>query len=157
MPEPIAIRPALAEDAPALSAMICDVLWASNLADYGPTNIARVASHFTPEGVVEMLNANRTLIAETAGELIGTIGLRQTDEDTVLSVRTLFVRADLQRQGVGSRLYEAILQDRTFGPVTQLTVRSSIAAEKFYAAKGFVTVRDHWDGDERTIEMQRIP
>jgi len=36
-----------------------------------------------------------------------------------------------------------------------LTVPSSITAETFYAKLGFVGVRDNYDGEERTIIMER--
>lgn len=54
----VEIRPAVMDDAEELSALVCTVLYASNLADYGAENVARVAGHFSRDGVRTMI-ANR--------------------------------------------------------------------------------------------------
>lgn len=150
----IAIRPALPTDAQALSRLVRDVLYASNLADYGPTNVARVAGHFSPEGVTTMLqNRLQTWVATDAGQIVGTASLDLSEDGQTAIVKTFFVDARLQRAGIGSRLFAALSAKARECGASRFTVRSSIAAQRFYENLGFVAVRDHWDGDERTIEM----
>ncbi len=150
----IDIRPAVPADAQALSRLVCEVLQASNLADYGAENIARVASHFSPDGVKVMLqNRLETWVAIHDGRVVGTASLDLSEDGQTAIVKTFFVDAGLQRAGIGSRLFGALSAKATECGAHAFTVRSSIAAQQFYENLGFVAVRDHWDGDERTIEM----
>jgi GNAT superfamily N-acetyltransferase len=130
MSSPVVIRSAVPADADALSRLVCDVLYASNLADYGPANIARVARHFSPEGVAAMLRDRLATWVATQGErIVGTASLDLSQDGQTAVVKTFFVDATLQGAG--------------------------IAAQRFYEKLGFVAAKDHWDGDERTIEMHR--
>lgn len=150
--KPFSIRAASVSDADALSALITRVLYISNLADYGEANIARVASHFTPEGVRVMLGNRDTIVAVQGDTIVGTAGIAPASTHVGKSIRTFFVDPDLQGQGIGKALFAALMDHVSDGET--VTVRSSIAAERFYAAQGFEKVQDHWEGDERTIEMR---
>lgn len=148
----VTIRDASSKDADALSALITRVLYISNLADYGEANIARVAAHFTPDGVKVMLGNRETILAELEGSIVGTAGIGPASTHDGKSIRTFFVDPDRQGQGIGKALFEDLMERVTPGEI--VTVRSSIAAETFYTALGFVKVQDVWEGDERTIDMR---
>lgn len=151
----ITVRKAHDTDAAALSALVCDVLYASNLADYGPANIARVAGHFTPDGVVTMINDRlQTYVALADGRIVGTASLDLSEDSTLGVVKTFFVDARLQGQGIGAQLFARLVAKAATYGVSRFTVRSSIAAVPFYQRLGFVVVCNHWDGNERTIEMR---
>ncbi len=154
MPLQIDIRPALLTDAQTLSQLVRDVLYASNLADYGAANVARVAGHFGPEGVKVMLRDRlETWVALCEGRVVGTASLDLSEDGQTAIVKTFFVDAGSQRAGVGSRLFAVLSAKARACGASRFTVRSSIAAQRFYENLGFVAIRDHWDGDERTIEM----
>ena len=156
MSSPIVVRPAVPADAGPLAQLVCDVLYASNLADYGPANIARVAGHFSPEGAERMLRDRlATWVATRGGRVVGTASLDLSEDGQTAVVKTFFVDATLQGVGIGSRLFAALVEKAAAYGASRFTVRSSIAAQRFYEKLGFVAVKDHWDGDERTIEMHR--
>jgi GNAT superfamily N-acetyltransferase len=70
-------------------------------------------------------------------------------------IQTVFVAPDAQRRGVGRSLMCEIDRIALDIGLHMLTVPSSITAETFYAKLGFVGVRDNYDGEERTIIMER--
>jgi len=151
----VVTRPAVMADADEMSALVCEVLYASNLADYGAENVARVASHFTPDGVRTMIeNRLETYVALLDGRIVGTASLDLSEDRTTAAVKTFFVDASLQRRGIGARLYACVVDKAATYGVDRFTVRSSIAGLQFYEKLGFVAVQDHWDGNERTIEMR---
>jgi len=151
----VTLRSARPADVPALSSLIGRVLVASNLADYGAANVARVASHFTPDAVVVLMARTTTLVAERGGTILGTASYGPSARDDVPAVRTFFVEAAVQGQGIGTTLLDRIEALARADGIADLPVRSSIAGEPFYAARGYVALRDHWDGDERTIQMRK--
>ena len=82
-------------------------------------------------------------------EIIGTAGL---DGSTV---RSVFVRPDWHRKGVGVAVMRKIEEIAKLRGIHQLTVPSSITAEGFYRRLGFASVRDEFHGNERTIVMTK--
>lgn len=85
---------------------------------------------------------------------MGTASLDLSNDGDIAEVKTFFVDAILQRRGIGARLYACLAEKAAAHGAAQFTVRSSIAGLQFYEKLGFVAVRDHWDGSERTIEMR---
>ena len=155
MSDEIVLRPAVMDDAPALSALIVAVLYTSNLADYGHDNVARVAGHFSVDGVKTMIrNRHETYVALCGDRIVGTAGLDLAEDRRAAAVKTFFVDAGQQRRGIGARLYAQLVAKAAERGVTRFSVRSSIAGQQFYEKLGFVAVKDHWDGTERTVEMQ---
>ncbi|MFG5383714.1 GNAT family N-acetyltransferase [Yoonia sp. R2-816] len=155
MAEEITVRPAVMADAPALSELVIAVLYASNLADYGAENVARVAGHFSVEGVKTMLgNRHATFVALQGDRVVGTASLDLDEDGQTAAVKTFFVDARMQRLGIGARLYAHVVAKAAESGIARFTVRSSIAGIPFYERLGFVSVRDHWDGTERTVEMR---
>jgi GNAT superfamily N-acetyltransferase len=143
------IRPALADDAAAISAVILRALRETNARDYTDAIIARVEQSFGPDAVRELI-ARRTVFVATIGErLVGTASL----DGSV--VRTVFVAPDDQARGIGKLLMAEVETIARARSIATLTVPSSVTAEPFYARLGFKAVRDSFHGDERTIIMER--
>lgn len=144
-----AIRPARAEDADEISAVILRALRETNAQDYASEIIARVEQSFSPDAVLQLIGKRTVFIATIDGRVVGTASL----DGPV--VRTVFVSPDVQGQGIGKLLMEAVERTARERNIPTLAVPSSISAETFYAQLGFKAVRDSFHGDERTIIMER--
>ncbi|MBC3258946.1 GNAT family acetyltransferase [Pseudomonas paralactis] len=143
------VRLAQAADAQGISQVILAALHSSNARDYPTDVIARVATHFTPDAVLELLNRRIVLVAIQDELIVATAAL---DANVV---RSVFVNPELQGQGIGRLLMiEIELRAREAG-VTVLSVPSSLTAEPFYSKLGFHTVRDVYHGNERTLVMEK--
>ncbi|AZF43274.1 Protein export cytoplasm protein SecA ATPase RNA helicase [Pseudomonas sp. R1-43-08] len=143
------VRSAQASDAEGISQVILAALHGSNARDYPADVIARVASNFTPEAVLELLKRRVVLVAVKADVIVATAAL---DANVV---RSVFVNPALQGQGIGRLLMiEIELRAREAG-VSVLSVPSSLTAEPFYSKLGFHTVRDVYHGNERTLVMEK--
>ncbi|MGO4670077.1 GNAT family N-acetyltransferase [Bosea sp. 2RAB26] len=143
------MRSARADDAGAISAVILAALRETNARDYSPDIIERVEKSFSPAAVSELMARRTMFVAMAAEQLVGTASL----DGRV--VRSVFVRPDVQGQGVGKRLIEEIERTARYRGVAVLAVPSSVTAEPFYARLGFTAVRDSYHGEERTIVMER--
>jgi ribosomal protein S18 acetylase RimI-like enzyme len=143
------VRLAQAADAEGISQVILAALHSSNARDYPADVIARVASNFTPDAVLELLKRRVVLVATQGQAIVATAAL---DANVV---RSVFVNPALQGQGIGRLLMiEIELRAREAG-VTVLSVPSSLTAEPFYAKLGFHSVRDVYHGNERTLVMEK--
>lgn len=144
-----AVRTAQAADAEGISQVILAALHSSNARDYPADVIARVASNFTPDAVLALLQRRIVLVAVQDKVVVATAAL---DANVV---RSVFVNPALQGQGIGRLLMiEIELRAREAG-VTVLSVPSSLTAEPFYTKLGFQTVRDVYHGNERTLVMEK--
>lgn len=148
MSDTLTLRPARPDDADALSALIAKTLRVSNEPDYGPENTARVASHFTPDLIRRYMTDWKMFVAER-GQILGTASYKDG------SVRAVFVDPDTQGLGVGRALMAQVIAASQAAGDPELTLRSSIFAEAFYARLGWAALHDEWNGDERTIRMTR--
>ena len=144
------IRPALADDAADISAVILRALRETNAKDYTEEIIARVELSFDPNAVRELIRKRSAFVAIINGRVVGTASL----DGSV--VRTVFVAPDVQARGIGKRLMAEIEHLARERHIELLTVPSSVTAETFYARLGFAAVRDSYHGDERTIIMERL-
>lgn len=154
--DPVVIRRALTADASRVAELVVHVLQISSTPDYGPENIARVAGHFTPETVTTALHRNHMLVAELAGQIVGTASLGATTASPdVQAVLTFFVAPKLQGTGIGSALLETIETEARNRGITELPVRSSIGGAAFYRSRGFETLAEIWDDDELTYQMSK--
>jgi N-acetylglutamate synthase and related acetyltransferases len=143
------VRLAQSEDAEGISQVILAALHSSNARDYPADVIARVASNFTPDAVLDLLKRRVVLVAVQDRVIVATAAL---DANVV---RSVFVNPTLQGQGIGRLLMiEIELRAREAG-VTTLSVPSSLTAEPFYTKLGFHTVRDVYHGNERTLVMEK--
>ncbi|TYL90628.1 GNAT family N-acetyltransferase [Bradyrhizobium rifense] len=143
------IRPALADDAADVSAVILRALRETNAKDYADEIIARVEQSFDPD-TVRALIAKRTVLVATIGNRV--VGTASLDGSVV---RTVFVAPDIQARGIGKALMAQVEHIARSRNIPVLTVPSSVTAETFYARLGFKSVRDSHHGDERTIIMER--
>jgi GNAT superfamily N-acetyltransferase len=143
------IRPALADDAGEISAVILRALRETNAKDYTKEIIARIEQSFGPNAVLELMGKRMVLVATIGSRVVGTASL----DGSV--VRTVFVAPDVQARGIGKLLMAEIERAARERNITMLTVPSSVTAEAFYARIGFRAVRDSYYGDERTIIMER--
>lgn len=145
-----AVRLAQASDAEGISQVILAALHSSNAGDYPADVIARVASNFTPQAVLQLLTRRTVLVALQDQQIVATAAL-----DTNV-VRSVFVNPALQGQGIGRQLMVDIEQRAREAGVTVLSVPSSLTAEPFYTRLGFHTVRDVYHGNERTLVMEKV-
>lgn len=145
-----AVRLAQPTDAEGISQVILAALRSSNARDYPADVIARVASNFTPEAVLQLLTRRTVLVALQDQEIVATAALG------VNVVRSVFVNPVLQGQGIGRQLMADIEQRAREAGVTVLSVPSSLTAEPFYTKLGFQTVRDVYHGNERTLVMEKV-
>lgn len=144
-----AVRTAQPADAEGISQVILAALHSSNARDYPADVIARVASNFSPDAVLALLQRRVVLVAVQGQVIVATAAL---DGNVV---RSVFVNPALQGQGIGRLLMiEIELRAREAG-VTVLSVPSSLTAEPFYTTLGFHTVRDVYHGNERTLVMEK--
>lgn len=144
-----AVRLAQTTDAEGISQVILAALHSSNARDYPADVIARVASNFTPDAVLALLQRRVVLVAVQGQVIVATAAL---DANVV---RSVFVNPVLHGQGIGRLLMiEIELRARDAG-VTVLSVPSSLTAEPFYIKMGFHTVRDVYHGNERTLVMEK--
>ncbi|MBR0835368.1 GNAT family N-acetyltransferase [Bradyrhizobium manausense] len=143
------IRPALADDAADISAVILRALRETNAKDYTDEIIARVEQSFGRDAVRALITKRTVFVASIGGSVVGTASL----DGSV--VRTVFVAPDVQARGIGRLLMAEIERIARERNIAVLTVPSSVTAETFYARLGFKAVRDSYHGDERTIIMER--
>ncbi|WP_019999004.1 GNAT family N-acetyltransferase [Aureimonas ureilytica] len=143
------IRPACLSDAEGISRIIFAALRDTNAKDYSEAVIARVERSFSPAAVSELLTRRQVFVALDQDTIVGTASL----DDRV--VRTVFVDPKFQRYGIGKALMARIEKAALEKGIAVLAVPSSVTAEPFYAKLGFISVRDSYHGEERTIVMER--
>lgn len=147
--ERLTISTASETDAAALSAIIRRALREVNARDYEPAIIDAVAANFSREKILEAIRSRPVLVAVIDGEIVGTGSLEGT------TVRSMFVRPDHARRGIGTALMREIEMLAIARGLQRLDLQSSITAEGFYRRHGFEAVRDHIHGRERTIVMEK--
>jgi len=143
------VRPALEADAARVSQVILAALLTSNAQDYPAHVIERVQDSFTPDAVLQLMRRRQMFVALVDGELLGTASLDGR------AVRSVFVDPAYHGCGLGRQLMVAVEQAALQAGLTSLVVPSSVTAEGFYARLGFVRVREHYEGDELTLIMER--
>jgi putative acetyltransferase len=122
----ITIRPAKADDAREMSALIVRTLWISNLPDYGADQIAHMAEQFTPEVIREKMMTRDVFVAVSASCIAGTISLNQS------KLHMLFVSPDDQGKGIGVMLVRHLEHHAATKGVTSIRLSSSFTARGFY-------------------------
>lgn len=143
------VRPALEADAARVSQVILAALLTSNAQDYPASVIERVQASFTTDSVRQLMQRRQMFVALVDGELLGTASL----DGRV--VRSVFVDPAYHGHGLGRQLMAAVEQAALDSGLTSLVVPSSVTAEGFYARLGFVRVREHYEGEELTLIMER--
>jgi len=143
------VRPALEADAPQVSQVILASLLTSNAQDYPASVIERVQASFTTDSVRQLMQHRQMFVALVDGELRGTASLDGR------AVRSVFVDPAYHGRGLGRQLMAAVEQAALDSGQTSLVVPSSVTAEGFYARLGYVRVREHYEGEELTLIMER--
>lgn len=143
------MRPAADGDAGAISQVIVAALRETNAKDYAPEIIARLENNFSPAAVRGLIRKQKMFVAVLGQQIVGTAGLDGS------MVRSFFVAPDAQGTGIGSRLMAEVENAARQAGITTLMLQSSMTAEQFYVKLGFKALRDSYDGDERTIIMER--
>jgi putative acetyltransferase len=138
---PVAIRPAIADDArhilEAHSAAVhrtaareyaSDILsaWAAPLDD---DNVQRMAAIIVSQS--ELL-----IVAEIDGRVVGFGSIVPKNSE----LRAVYVHPDFGREGVGSRILSALEELARQYALAGLTMDASLNAEEFYRAHGYVVV-----------------
>jgi GNAT superfamily N-acetyltransferase len=145
----VTIRLATTDDAAAVSSLILRALHEVNIKDYGPTLIAEQSKNWTVDGVVAKMQDRATFVAIFDNDIVGTAGFDGQQ------ARTVFVRPDRHKLGVGSLLMRAVEALAIERGLDQLSLLSSITAQGFYRRLGYNPVRDVFHGAERTILMEK--
>ncbi|WP_122269071.1 GNAT family N-acetyltransferase [Pseudomonas savastanoi] len=145
----IKVRPARRADADAISRVVLAALRTSNAMDYPVSVIERVQLSFSPSAIERLMQQRRMFVAVVGEVVVGTASL----EGQV--VRSVFVDPDWHRRGVGRLLMAKLERVALETDIGLLIVPSSLTAQEFYKALGFRLVREHQEGEERTLIMER--
>jgi GNAT superfamily N-acetyltransferase len=145
----IEIRPASAADAAAIGHVIARTLRETNARDYAADVIDRLVAGLSPQRLAAIIASRPFYVAIAHGTIVGTANLEGA------AARGVFVDPDHQGKGIGAGLMAVIEDLARTRSVATLHVQSSITAEGFYRKLGYVAVRDHLHGTERTIIMQK--
>lgn len=149
---PIALRPMLPDDGPALAELFIASIEELTTDDYSPAQQAAWAAAADDEAVfAARLGTLLTIVATRAGEVVGFAALSPPDH-----LHMLFVRPDAARQGVATVLAQAMEKLAGARGATALTVEASDTAQPFFAKQGYEAIRretvqreDEWLG--RTV------
>jgi ribosomal protein S18 acetylase RimI-like enzyme len=140
-PLDITIRPATPADVEAISRLVSDLSRRFITPQYTSQGAQTLLSHQTPEAIIRCLDEGmHYLVAETGHTLVAAGGLIRERRH----LYHLFVAADRQGQGIGRRLWKALLAGLEPGPVT---VNSSRVAIGFYERLGFRSNGPVWEKD----------
>lgn len=143
------IRTATPEDAAAISDLIVAALRESNARDYSAAVIEQVALSFSPPAIVRFLTQRQVFVTTVDDRVVATASLDRA------TVRSVFVDPSSQGKGIGRMLMAHIESVARQDGIDLLRVPSSVTAERFYSALGYVKDRDEFHGEERTIIMQK--
>ena len=122
------------EDCPGMARLFYDTVHAVNAADYSPDQLSAWAA-----GEVDLAAwnasflAHRTIVAETAGVILG-FG----DMDAAGYLDRLYVHKDYQRQGIATAICDA-LESGCDG--SEFTTHASITAKPFFENRGYTVIR----------------
>ncbi len=121
-----------------------------NSRDYAPSQIERLCAEFTSEKVRERFGKRLSFVAVQKDEVVGTATL-QKDE-----LGSVFVRPDLQGQGVGKQLVAHVEEVAKERGVERLGAYSSLIALPFYLHLGYERLGEKREPDgEVTVEIQK--
>ena len=132
----VTLRSYSPDDAPALLALFRDTIRRVNSRDYAPDQIAAWASDdIDPVRWAERFEDGFVVVAEEAGR---PVGFAELEPNGYLD--RVYVSADHQRQGIGRRLLEALLDEARRVGHARLFVEVSITARPFFESLGFAVL-----------------
>lgn len=119
------------KDAAAVSALVRYTMQVSNSSDYPLVRLLPLIDYFSPEKVLQLSRERVCLVAEIAGEVVGTAALEGTE------LATFFVYPEYQGRGIGAQLLHALERVALARNITTLTVDASLTGAAFYAKMGY--------------------
>jgi len=132
----LVLRAFVPADTPAICQLYAATTRAINGQHYTSAQVERWAGFAADqEGWCTRLGRNRTIVADLNGLIVGFAELEPADE-----VGYVYVDAQRQGQGIGTRLMRRLLLIAAEGTATQLHADVSISAMPFFAAQGFTVV-----------------
>lgn len=135
---PITLRPALPTDIASLWALRTVAVRVSCATHYAPEQITAWTASPVPPAYAAMLAAGGGIVA-MQGEVIAGYAMLDADKQEVEAVFVDPARAGL---GIGKRLLAALEQLARGRGITRLHLSASLNAVPFYAATGFVALRE---------------
>ena len=123
-------------DAEAIATLFYETIHTVNLGDYSQAQVDAWAPAVPdPEAWHPDLVARHTQVATRDGEVIGFADLEDDGH-----IDMFFCRHDTVRQGVGTRLYQAIEDAARNRGIHRLFTEASITARRFFERQGFSVV-----------------
>ena len=154
------LRRATAADVPALAALYANTARHLGPSCYAPEQVEAWA-HFgadTPAFRDYVLNADTWLAEDGRGALLGFCGVSDSGE-----VHSLYVRSDLTRQGLGSRLLADALQRGAARGITHFQAWATPFSRPVFLRAGFVlaqVVQAEFEGvmfERYRVERSAVP
>ncbi len=138
VPAALALRPAAAADVPALAALYADSARRLGPLVYTPEQVAAWASFGVPtaEFAAYVLGAETWVALDAAGAPLGFCGCDDDGE-----VRSLYVRADQTRRGLGTRLLAHVLERARQRGLGRLEAWVTPLSRPVFERAGFVLVQ----------------
>ncbi|MHA3774439.1 GNAT family N-acetyltransferase [Verrucomicrobiota bacterium sgz303538] len=129
------LRPATTADCTGI--LVCHVAAICELCagDYSETQLLAWSTRLTPEGYIPAIESNLFLVAEREAEVIGFAEFEPSRGEIV----AIYVHPQHSRQGVGTRLVQAIERHAFESGLHELCLSSSVTAVPFYERFGFVS------------------
>ena len=146
----LTIRPAIAADVAALSAVIRRTVRLSNAGDYAAPVVELICANYAADKVAQRLLEREVFVCLEGHRIVGTIGL-ESDR-----LRSLFVEPGLQGKGVGARLVAHLEAHARQTGVAELHLSSSITARGFYERLGYRLIRFDERPDGSTFLMSKM-
>ncbi|WP_051216384.1 GNAT family N-acetyltransferase [Ferrimonas futtsuensis] len=135
----LVVRPYRTEDARALTDIFYDTVHRIGLVHYTQAQVNAWAPQPKEyERWQQRLAQWPPIVAEFDGRVVGFITLTPSGH-----IEWTYTHADLQRQGIASRLYRHLEQEARQQRMGRLTVDASRFARPFFEAKGFAVVREN--------------
>ena len=154
------IRRFTKEDAQAVSDLIIRTLRITNVKDYSPDDMEELARRMQPADILQRAFWTHMYVACNAnGGVIGcgAIGPYWGKEDES-SLFSIFVDPDLQGQGVGRAIVQALEADEFGKRARRIEIPASITAVGFYRKLGYAPKPGHEQPDEEQLyRMEKFP
>jgi ribosomal protein S18 acetylase RimI-like enzyme len=148
----VIIRQANTGDAPSLSDLAKETYTAAFDHSFTPSDLAaHLEKNLSPNNFERMLERDAVLVAEEIGRLIGYVQFGPADPATLPAqggdqeLRRLYVHADFQNQGVGTRLMNAAVAHPQLRDAERIFLdvwEHNPNAQRFYARFGFEVIGD---------------
>jgi putative acetyltransferase len=100
------------------------------------------------------------LLVETAGQYIGTVGLRRIENDRTCEVKRMYIRPGYQGKGIGKALMEKVLETAAtlnYRIIKLDTLSKMSAAVGLYKSFGFVETKPYnYNPHEEVLYFERL-